>query len=178
MQHHKKLCSSCNTEQYLFSRGMCLQCWRKSPYNKSKLKSGTKPLLKRKSVSEATRTRLTALSSYVYDATSQPELFRMAWEKALEEGNGRVVCPFTLKDITKFQPYHPRWMNFCLHILNKKNYPRYRLALRNIVIADETFHQLVDQGTEAQRAEHPEWNFAKWYEIQEKLKNEYNKQTL
>lgn len=107
---------------------------------------------------------------------SQVELFEAVWDKALKEGNGKIICPFTNKDLTRYADGQMSfWVSCFLHILSKKQYPYYKLNPSNVIIANPTFHSIVDQGRLSDRAAHSEWKWDKWDKLVEQKKLEYTK---
>lgn len=67
--------------------------------------------------------------------------------------------------------------NVFMHILDKKNYPRYRLSKDNLWLGTPWEHVLIDQGTQEQRKKYEQecdCSFQAFYVKREQLKIEYN----
>ena len=102
---------------------------------------------------------------------NQLSMFRHLWrERKLVQGN--VICEFTGEKLDKYYGTS-LWINCFLHILNKKNYPYWKLNPENIIIASPEFHKIMDQGTYKDREAHPEWNWESWDELVLAMKDEY-----
>lgn len=161
IEHKKKICSCCNTEQYLFSRGRCKSCAAKEdgyglktklkPYGDllsssdvappNKNKAPQKPLFKAKKV------------------TGELELFKEIYEevKGICQLTGRVI-PFNVR-------------NFA-HVLSKGAYNSLRLYKSNILHIDPRAHHLYDcSSKEKLLSEFPTANLI--YELKDKLRYEY-----
>lgn len=79
-----------------------------------------------------------------YIITGEKALF----DKIFEE---RVPVSFlTGKSLNEFK-YSPFYLNMFAHVLNKKDYPKFRLEEFNIVLLTPLEHGLMDNGTEEQR---------------------------
>jgi len=96
---------------------------------------------------------------------TQKEMFEWVW------ANREHKCQFTGEDLNKV----PKWKwHWCfLHVLPKGQYPLWKLNPHNIVLGWPEFHAAADNFTEDERTKHPTWDFGGWFELQDKLKQEY-----
>lgn len=110
---------------------------------------------------------------------SQVQLFGQLWENA-KNSKGRVVCKFTDNEVHFYTTLEKFLCNFA-HILPKGRFPYFKLNPDNIEIVDPEFHRIVDQGTQEDRAKHPDWRFDLWdakvLEMKEKYQT-FKKQNL
>ena len=105
---------------------------------------------------------------------SQPAMFEDMWSKALKEGKGKIICPFTNKDLTHYADGQMSfWLACFAHVLNKKNYPFYKLNDANVRIVYPLFHTIVDAGRLSDRNEYPDWKWDIWDKLVEEKKAEY-----
>jgi hypothetical protein len=105
---------------------------------------------------------------------SQVDMFEDMWSRALKEGKGKVICPFTNKDLTHYADGQMSfWLACFAHVLNKKNYPYYKLNPSNVVIVNPLFHSIVDCGRFSERLKYAEWKFFMWDKLVEDKKREY-----
>jgi len=100
---------------------------------------------------------------------SQVELFNYIWKHSDKKSQ---ISGCELKDFkgTKL------WLNCFAHVLDKKNYPKYRLLEDNVWLTHPKEHQFLDQGTEEQRkAYEKQYNcsFNEFYKKREELKIKY-----
>jgi hypothetical protein len=68
------------------------------------------------------------------------------------------------------------WVNLFAHVLPKKNYPKFRLYDKNIVLLTPYEHQILDQGTEDQRRKYARECRCSWinlFDLKRKLIKEY-----
>ena len=120
-----------------------------------------------------TEAKRTHRNDYSFGFDDQSGLFDWLWQNA-KDARGRVYCEFTGESLNQFYNT-PLYYSCFAHILSKGQYTYFKLNPANIRIVYPMFHVLADQGSHDQRAEHPEWNFEKWYAEREKLKIEYIK---
>lgn len=101
---------------------------------------------------------------------NQTELFNYIWDTRphVSEISGREL---TAEKGSKL------WYCYCLHILAKGKYGKYKLNPDNILLGHNEEHSLIDAGTEEQRKkykeQYPNTNWNIFYEKQRKLKEEY-----
>ena len=85
-----------------------------------------------------------------------------------------VICPISGRDITDIMDGPiTQWICAFAHILPKKNYTHWRLNPRNIRMILPEAHNIIDQGTKADRMNHPDWNWGWWDAEVYKAKKEY-----
>jgi len=101
--------------------------------------------------------------------TGELDVFKEIWAERphRSEISGRALDKY---EGTEFFP------NIFLHILDKKNWPKYRLNKDNIMLGTPWEHMLVDQGTRDQRRKYEleiEGSFQLFYVKRERLKEEY-----
>ena len=69
-------------------------------------------------------------------------------------------------------------VNYCAHMLNKKQFPHFRLYLGNLRLLDTTQHTLLDAGTEDQRISYSKevksCDWSKIYTLQNELRVLYS----
>jgi hypothetical protein len=103
--------------------------------------------------------------------TSQVDLFMILWDIAGKGGSEKIICPYTNERLDEL---HPDQAIKCFaHLLNKKNYPLFKLNPRNIRIVFPDFHSIVDQGTMQDKKAHPNWNFDLWDKEVFMMKKDY-----
>jgi len=102
---------------------------------------------------------------------NQIELFGWLWNEARDR-NGIVVCPYTGERLNRFYDTD-MWFNCFAHVLNKKNWPYFKLNPENVEVVFPDFHTLADQGKSSDKAKHPLWNFSKWNEKVFEMKEKY-----
>lgn len=108
--------------------------------------------------------------SEAFGFTTLPELFMYVAYNAKRP----IICPVSGEDITPlFSRDFDVWKCCCAHILSRKMYPLWRLNPHNIVLLAPAVHNLYDQGTQAQRDKHPDWNWEFLYDLKDRLKLEY-----
>lgn len=135
-----------------------------------KKKSGYKRPLRSNKAKNSPKTALRQGWGY----KTQMDMFDALWSKAKKEGNGKIICPFTGKDITPYENTDMSfWLSCFLHILSKKQYPTYKLNPGNIVIANPAFHAIVDQGRLFDRVAFANWKWDVWDKLVESKKVEY-----
>ena len=98
---------------------------------------------------------------------SQIEMFEFIWD------NRPHVCALSGQDLNKVPYWQRHWM--FAHVLNKKNYPFFKLKEDNILLVHPDVHYCVDNFTEDMREKHKEINFDFWFKLVEKKKEEYKK---
>lgn len=102
--------------------------------------------------------------TFEYD--SQIAMFNDIWEERPH------VCQFTGENLDKYYGTS-FWFSCFAHIINKKQYPLFKLNPMNICMVSPDFHRIVDQGTFDERKRHPEWKWDIWDSLVEKMKTEY-----
>lgn len=113
------------------------------------------------------QSRRTDIKPYVYKRkkTGELELFLSIWEKQ------RFPVSFLSgKELKKFDV-----SNFA-HVLNKKDYPNFRLNEDNIILLTTMEHFLFDMGTESARKEYAKKHHCDWDKIMKlkaNLKDKY-----
>ena len=156
-----KICQAENCNYPVFGGGYC-------KYHQSKRTDGKKPhslqyqIPKKKDPSEL-------LFSFGYD--NQVQMFGDLWHDEKKK-NGWVTCPFTGEPLEGYKNTNLYWSCFA-HILGKGKYPYFKLNPANIRIVHPNFHKICDQGTQADRAKHPNWRWDLWDAEVEKMKEEY-----
>ena len=101
--------------------------------------------------------------------TGELQLFYEIWDE-------REHVSFLTGRTINEKPGSLRFVNCFGHILNKKNYPKFRLKKENIVLLDPEEHYLLDFGSEVQRQEYEfrnDCDFGRIEELKEELLNEY-----
>lgn len=104
--------------------------------------------------------------------TSQIDLFMDLWEKARDE-HGLVICKYSGKILNGYETDMKRFLCCFAHVLNKKNWPLFKLCPDNIRIVLPEFHAIIDQGTLEDRKRHPNWKFDEWDSEVLEMKNRY-----
>jgi 5-methylcytosine-specific restriction endonuclease McrA len=107
IKQKKKLCKSCDTEQYIFSKGLCKRCSVK-PYKKIKQVSD-KQLVKIEGKKEDTKLML-----LVFDQFYKKHLIKS--------------CEQCGKKITELRTYNVH------HLLEKRNYPEFKFDTNNLML--------------------------------------------
>lgn len=96
---------------------------------------------------------------------NQIEMFEFIWL------NRPHVCALSGQDLNKVPQERIHW---CMaHVLNKKNYPFFKLKEDNILLIHPDVHYCVDNFTEDMREKHKEIDFNKWFALVEQKKQEY-----
>jgi hypothetical protein len=107
-------------------------------------------------------------------ATGELEMFKEIYEERdlVSFLTGAPIPSFDLQE---------RTLNLFAHVLSKKNYPKFRLYKKNIVLLTAEEHHLFDHGNSDQRKNYaqrtPNCDWEKLYKLKEELKQEYNNQT-
>ena len=157
----KKTCKGCGQEKYLFGRGLCDACYRRSQSSvnrRSQLNHSKTPLRGKKPEKH---------TYFGYD--SQMEMFNDIWDNM----DKPRVCPISKEKLDKL--YNTSRWHWCFaHILSKGMFPKWKLNPNNIMVVHPDVHTLIDQGTEDQRKKSG-FDFSVFYNIQEELKKEYKK---
>lgn len=94
------------------------------------------------------------------------DMFNYIWETRPH------VCEFTGERLEQFHGTD-LWYSCFLHVLPKGKFPLFKLNSENVRLGFPAFHTIIDQGTEADRAKHPEWDFRHWDELHQEMKEEY-----
>ena len=96
---------------------------------------------------------------------NQKQMFEFIWL------NRPRVCALSGRHLTEVPNERIHW---CMaHILNKKNYPFFKLKEDNILLIHPDVHYCVDNFTEDMREKHKEIDFNKWFVLVEQKKQEY-----
>ena len=104
----------------------------------------------------------------------QSAMFDAMWEKALIEGGGKVICPFTNINLTAYAERDMSYYLQCFaHILPKGKYPLYKLNNSNVRIVAPLFHKIVDQGRLSDRDTYPTYKWGEWDQLVNEKKIEY-----
>jgi hypothetical protein len=107
------------------------------------------------------------------EPTGEKELFDLMW-KASNKSSFISGNDLTWMDNTKYGR-HPLFYNMFHHVLNKKNYSRYRLSEKNIIIITPQEHlDLHSLGREKLEIKYGKENIEKYFTLVEVLKDEYN----
>lgn len=109
----------------------------------------------------AKRTTRKPMHKIDWGFTTQIDLFMNLWEKARDE-KGNVICQYTGEKLNRFEDDMTMFLTCFAHVLNKKNWPIFKLNPENIRIVFPEFHRCVDQGTMADKFKHPTWKFDLW----------------
>lgn len=152
-----KICSVENCNYPVFSGGFC----RTHGY----MRAGKK----RKPISIHSKKKPIHEVSFGFE--SQLELFEYLWENAKNE-KGEVICSYTGEKLNRFYGTN-LFLNCFAHILPKKNWNYFKLFPDNIQIVFPDFHKIIDAGTNADRAKHPEWKWDLWDAKVLEMKTEY-----
>jgi len=104
--------------------------------------------------------------------TSQPKMFDALWDKALKEGKGEIICPFTGHKLRQYENT-TFWYNCFAHVLPKGQYTYWKLNPNNIRIVYPLFHSIVDNGAMYQRETYKTWDWDAWDRLTEELEKEY-----
>lgn len=102
---------------------------------------------------------------FSFGFTTQKELFDFVWSTR------KHICVFTGEDLNRVPSGMRHWC--CMHILRKGSYTYWKYNPHNIVLGYPDFHVAADNFTEEERTKHPTWNFDLFFEMQEKLKQQY-----
>jgi hypothetical protein len=102
-------------------------------------------------------------------------MFEWLWDRAKNK-QGKVICPYSGVDISALEHGSVEaWVCAFAHILCKKNYPYWKLNPANVIVVSPDFHKIIDAGTYADKAKHPDWKWEKWDVEVIKMKVEYAK---
>jgi hypothetical protein len=101
----------------------------------------------------------------------QITLFWHLWDNRMNK-DGSVTCKYTGERLPKYSPFY---ISYFAHLLPKKNYPYFKLNPDNVEIVSNEFHRIVDQGTRAERLQHPDWKWDLWDSKVLQMKDEYVK---
>ena len=106
------------------------------------------------------------------EATGEQELFNMMWNTSDERS---FISGIDLGWIERTDyGRHPLFYNMFHHVLNKKNYPKFRLAEKNIIIISPQEHlDLHSLGRENLERKYGKENIDRYFDLVEKLKEEY-----
>src|SRR4030042_4640277 len=110
---------------------------------------------------------------YKRKSTGEKDLFLGIWEETEDK-----VSFITGQDLTQYEDT-TLFPNLFAHVLNKKNYPKFRLYKKNIVLLTPEEHRLYDQGTMAERLTYaitctPKCDWSRLFALEIELKIEYN----
>lgn len=61
------------------------------------------------------------------------------------------------------------------HLLNKKNYPFFKLCPTNILLVHPDVHYCVDNFIQDMRQKNPTFDFNRWFKLLEEQKQQYKK---
>ena len=118
------------------------------------------------------RTLIKSVKTPDFGFQTQLQVFRHIFFKLKKP----VICPISGRDITDIMNGSiTQWITAFAHILPKGKYPLWRLNPRNVKMINPVAHNLLDQGTELQREEYPDWNWAWWDNEVELARKEYRK---
>lgn len=122
----------------------------------------------------AKRAEKDSVKAPYYGFETQIQMFKHIYFKAQKP----IECLISGRDITDCMngPIN-HWVKFFAHLLPKGKYTYWRLNPRNIIMLHPEAHNIVDQGTQADRDKHPDWNWASWDNEVYLAKYEYNKFT-
>ena len=167
----KKECKGCNTEQYIFSHGLCKRCASIASFKSRQLTISAPryktPIRKRKPPYEANRTERWLKVHWGFN--SQVELFDYLWD------NRPLTCPFTGENLLPYKDDMLMRRICCAHVLPKGTATFYKLNPDNVLLVHPEFHRIVDQGTFKDRGDHPSWDFKSWDLMVEMKREEYEK---
>lgn len=184
IQRKKKICKRCQKEMCIYAKGLCSRCYtyirkreqlsktRESPSKeRSPIRRSNVPQ-KRKRLSDELKSRRESFG-YVYDANSQPELFNMVWQEAMQKG--KIRCPVSGREITSFAPGRNKyWMHCCAHVLPKGMYPALKLCKENIMLLHPDTHRMVDNWLEQYRKEYPNYQWDIYFSKRQELKKKFH----
>lgn len=119
----------------------------------------------------AVRSKRIPFHRSAFGSDSQVDIFMLLWIERSEMCE-EVICEYTGENLSRFFGTD-LWYSCFAHVLNKKNWPLFKLNLSNIKIVFPDFHTIVDQGTIADRAKHPDWDFAAWDKDVIEMKEKY-----
>lgn len=173
MERKKKICKGCGKLQFIFSHGLCSFCYKNN--DKRKL-VGLKPIksIKPKSGYAIPKRGKKSLKSPYFAFKSQLELFVHLWLACPKDKNGRMYCEFTGERIDYFWD-SDRWLNCFSHILPKGRFPHFKLNKENVRVVHPDFHYSTENFTEDMRDKYPDWDFDKWFKLEEEMKIKYKK---
>lgn len=165
-----KTCLFNGCELPVFSHGYCKrhQCMKTDdkkpkqtsfkPYKPRSFKKGTNTKAKENNGFKSQLQR-----SFGFD--NQKQMFEFIWDSRPH------VCALSGQDLNKVSNERIHW---CMaHILNKKNYPFFKLKEDNILLVHPDVHTMVDNFTEDLREKHKHINFNLWFQLVEQKKQEY-----
>jgi len=140
----KKICVSCEREQYIYAKKMCTSCYGRAQKGK--------PNEKKKSKS----------ASVFNSELSELDIYNEIWSERVHrsEVSGEPLPP----------KGHKLWHWCFSHILPKGSYGKFKYDKRNIILKTPSEHILYEN--HKHKIRHlPEW---KWvFELEEALKQEY-----
>ena len=98
---------------------------------------------------------------------NQKQMFEFIWL------NRPHICALSGQDLNKVPNERIHW---CMaHILNKKNYPFFKLKEDNILLIHPDVHQIVDNFTSDIPQKNPDVDFGLWFKLVEQKKEEYKR---
>ena len=159
-----KICNQEDCTNPVFSHLYCRWHQNKRTDNIPKAFKPRKPIAK--------RSKREPMHKIDWGFTSQIDLFMDLWEKARGE-NGLVICKYSGKILNGYETDMKRFLCCFAHVLNKKNWPLYKLNPDNIRIVLPEFHSIVDCGTFDDRKKHPDWKFDEWDSEVIEMKQKY-----
>jgi len=110
---------------------------------------------------------------YSFGYQNEITMFQSLWVDARNE-SGLIICKYTGERLERFRN-SKLWFQCFAHVLPKGRYAYFKLNPQNVKVVFPEFHRIVDQGTFADRAKHPDWRFDLWDQEAERMKTEYEK---
>ncbi|MEL7124527.1 MAG: hypothetical protein AAFO07_34155 [Bacteroidota bacterium] len=117
IKQKKKICKTCETETYIFSKGECKSCAQKRYAVKAQ---------DNRSKKKPTSIKRTPTKKQVQRKIDELEVMIKVWEEN-EDIDGRCGCSECGKSLTFDRTY-------CAHILSKGAFPQFRTNPDNIII--------------------------------------------
>ena len=107
--------------------------------------------------------------------TGEKDMFNEIWDERKQK-DGSHISGISGKLLDQYEG-GLFYYNMFAHVLDKKNFPKFRLNKNNIILVVPYEHILIDRGTIADRASYEKENncsFDIFYKKKEQLKQEYN----
>ena len=151
-----RICKFSECSNIVFGGGYCrIHQWKRNDMK-------TKPIKKRSPRPHTKRVG--------FGFGNQVEMFKSVYWKS----NKPLYCMISGRDITSCinAPIN-LFLSHCAHVLCKGKYTYWKLNPANIVMLHPEAHTIVDQGTQADRDQHPTWKWGGWDKLVEEKKLEY-----
>ena len=157
-----KQCDFVGCKNPVFSSGKCK--WHYKPVKPLRRRSGT--ITPKTKNNGRTGLKLTSKQELMvsFGFRSQKEMFDFIWKTRDH------VCPISNFNLDLVPEWKKHWC--CAHILNKKNYPLWKLNPENILLIHPDVHYCVDNFYEDMRKKY-DYNFDIWFDLVNLMKQKY-----